>query len=107
ELTQIRPLDVRHGEIQHAVLLAGSEGPDDVGMVDARRELGFAQKAPAETIVLRQLGVKELEREAPAAVGVSGEVHTAGAAVADEGLDTKTGDDSPRLEQSGHPPKEA
>ncbi len=54
QLAQVRPLDVGHRQVEDAVLLSGGEGGDDVGMVEARRELCFAQEALTEALVPRQ-----------------------------------------------------
>jgi hypothetical protein len=55
QLPQVGTVDVVHREVERAVLLARSVCPDDVGVVQARRQLGLAQEPPPEALIARQL----------------------------------------------------
>ena len=59
---KVRALHVAHGDVEHAVGLAGVVDRDHVGMVETGGDLQLAQEAVAEAGVIGQLGRKELER---------------------------------------------
>ena len=54
-LAEVRTLHVDHREVERSLFLAGRDDRDDVGMVQARRELGLAKKTSTEPFVPRQL----------------------------------------------------
>ena len=74
ELVQARARDVAHGEKQNAVRVAGIEDGNDVRMVERSSELGLAQEASPELVVVRELGRDDLERRLPLEAIVRSEV---------------------------------
>jgi len=51
QLPKIGSFDVRHREVEDTVMFAGSDRGNDVGVVEARRELRFAHETLAEAFV--------------------------------------------------------
>ena len=62
-LAQVDPLHVLHREVEHAVFLARVEDRNDVGVIEARRELRLPQEAPSEALVLCEIAAKHLQRD--------------------------------------------
>ena len=88
--SEIFPFDEAHGQVEHAVRLAGVVDRDHVGVVDRRRQPRLRQEALPEDLVLGDLGSDQLQRHLPAEVGVLGEIHDAHAAAPEQGLDAVT-----------------
>jgi len=63
QLPQVEPVDVRHRQIEPAVLLAEAQDPNDVGIVEARGDLGLSHEPLPEPLVLGQLTAQELQRD--------------------------------------------
>ena len=87
---EIFPFDEAHGQVKHAVRLAGVVDRDHVGVVDRRRQPRLRQEALPEDLVLGDLGSDQLQRHLPAEMGVLGEIHDAHAAAPEQGLDAVT-----------------
>ena len=93
QLTQVGPFDVPHREIEDALFLAGSDDPDDMRMVEARRELRLTEEAPTEAIVPCQLRHEHLDGDPTASLRVLGEIDRAHRTLSDQGLQAKPGQD--------------
>ena len=102
QLAEIGALDVSHREVEGSTLLAGSESGDDMGVVEARRELGLAQEAAAEAFVPRQLRREQLQRDAPSRSRFRREVNRAHRPFAEERLHAKAGEESARANVGCH-----
>jgi hypothetical protein len=87
QLAQVDALDIRHRDVQEAVLLAAAQDAHDVWIRHRGDELHLAQEALAEPLVARQLGGEQLQCHGRS-VGVAREVHGAGRALAERPLDT-------------------
>src|SRR5262249_6434395 len=86
---QIRALDQLHHEVEPPLVLAGDDRPDDVGMVEARGDLGLAQEALAEALVV---AVEQLERDDLAGRLAACAVDLGHGASAEQLLDVESGD---------------
>ena len=88
---QIAAGDVAHGEVEHAVDLAGVIDRDDVGMLEAGGEDRLLQEALPELGVRAPIGLEQLERDVSPQGGLNRPVDGAHAAAADHGLDPIAG----------------
>ena len=101
---EIDPLDVAHGDVESAPVLAGVVDGDDVGVIDRRGNARLAQKPLAEALVLGEVWGQKLERHLapqPLVVGAVDDAHTT---AADQRLDPiagKVGADT-RIRSNGH-----
>ncbi len=92
-LAQVRALDVFHHQVEPARVLTGSERRNDVRVIETRRQLGFAQEALPEALVLGDLVAEQLQRRPTTVPRVLGEEHRAHGALADKRSDAEAGDD--------------
>ena len=74
EPLEIGALDVPHRDVQDAVGLAGVVDRDDVRMVEAGGDLGLADEALPERVVIGELGTEDLQRDLAAQSDVLGQV---------------------------------
>ena len=102
ELAQIGALDVLHREVEPAVLLAGAQRPDDVRVVEARRQPGLAQEPLPEPLVTREAVVENLQRDDATVCLVAGTVDPGHRTVTNERLDTKSRDGRARRQLRSH-----
>src|ERR1044071_4559502 len=56
QTAKVRAVDVRHRQVEGTVRFTRIDRADDVRVVEARRELGFTEKATAKPLVPRELG---------------------------------------------------
>ncbi len=91
-LSQVTPLDVAHGDEEEVLGRAGLVDRDDVGMVDRRGQLRFAQEAVTKRFVLGEAGSQQLERNPPLEPQILGQVDDAHAAPAQQRLDPIAGE---------------
>jgi hypothetical protein len=91
---QVGALEQLHDQVGGAVLgVAEIEDLDDAGVVDRRRRAGLVEEPIDDAVVVRDVGVEQLDRGAPAEQRVLAEVdrpHTAGP---DRGEDAIRADD--------------
>ena len=59
-LAQVGAVHVLEREVEPAVVLARGDRPDDVGMVERRRQPRLAQETAAETVVVCELRREQL-----------------------------------------------
>ena len=87
-------------------ILTDVKDSGDVRVIQTRRELGFAEEPPTETLVARQLRREKLECNAPSCSRLLGQVDAAHRSLAEERLHAKTGQDSAgtNLERHGLKP---
>ena len=87
QVSQIRAVDVAHGEEQRAVLLSRVEDRDDMRVVERGGNARLAQEALAEAAVIGKVGCDHLERHlAPEALFLSA-IDRAHSSSADEPFD--------------------
>jgi hypothetical protein len=99
---EVGPVDVAHGDVEHALGVAGLVDRQHVGMVDGGGELRLADEPLPEPLVLGQLGRDDLERDPPAEAEVLGPVHHGHPAPPDERLNAVAGDLGPRRDECAH-----
>ena len=91
-LPQRGPGDELHGEVGVRARLADLVHLDHVRMLELRQRARLVQHPGAVLLVEQAVGVQDLERNAPAHVGVVGEVHDADAALAEQPEDPEAAD---------------
>ena len=99
---EVGPVDEPHHDEEHAVLVAGLENGNDVGVVDRGGEPGLAPKAFAESRVPRMLRKYELEGHHALERQFLGPVDDAHLSAADDPLDTAPREDGAEREPRGH-----
>src|SRR5579884_3258488 len=98
------PLHIRHRQIQRPILLTRGEGRDDVGVVEARSELGLPVETSAEALVVCELRPEQLQGDAAPGARLLGEVHGAHRALAYQRLDTEARDRRTCTDRQLHQP---
>src|SRR5262249_192565 len=101
-LTQVRPVHVRHGEVEHSFVLTGGERRRDVRMVELRGDLRLAQEALTEAAVARELGREDLQRDSSAALHVLREEDRSHRARPDRAVDPESGYERPAANLRRH-----
>ena len=102
DLAKVGAVGVRHREVEQAVLVARSDRPCEVRVVELSSYLRLAQEAFTEARVARQLGRKDLQRDLCSAVDVLREVDGAHRPGADHPLDAEVGDQLPAVDLGCH-----
>ena len=98
---EVGAVDVRHGDVEHARVLAGRDDRDDVRMLQRCGQLGLPQEAPAEAVVSGQGRVQHLDGRHPVA-RVAGPVDDARRALSEDGLDGEPGHRRPDRKRGLH-----
>ena len=101
QLAQVDALDVRHGDVQEAVVLPAGEDPHDVRIGDRGDDLHLAQEPLAEALVARELRREQLQRDGGPIRGAR-EIYRSGRALAERPLDPEAGDHCPGLDGEAH-----
>ena len=92
---QVGAVDIAHGQVQQAFVLAGVIDLDHVGVVDGSRYPALALEAGAEHRVAGGVGCNDLERHRPAQGEVGRAEDEAHPALADEAVDSMSGEVRP------------
>jgi hypothetical protein len=100
---KVRPVDMAHGDVEHALRLPRVVDRDHVLVVDARGHARLPQEALAEAIVLGKLGREDLERHLAVHAQVLGQIDDGHPAPRDERLDPVAGKFGADAGQITHP----
>ena len=101
---EVAPFDVAHGQVQLPALLARLVDRHDVRVVERRGQPRLLEEAPAESLVLGQLGRDQFQGDGPLKRQVSRAIDDAHPAAGDQRLDSVTGEDGAGRERGRHCP---
>ncbi len=101
ERPQVRAVDVAHGDVERALVLARVVDRDHVGVIDRGGEAGLGHEALAEADVLGEVRGDQLERDGAIEIELDSAIDHAHAAAAGDADDAMTGEDVTLL-QVGH-----